>query len=976
MAIERVFAPAISVLVSALILLPLAAAAGQDGAKVIARGAESYGPVTPMPTVALGDLPQAPAWQPGDAIKEVPRRFFPQPGQQQRQAREGWPDHLADLQLAGSPDRAPSITVDVNIDGQGFTGATPPDTVGDVGPNHYVQAVNASRIAIYDKTGTMLPGYPITLESLAPSGACTNGSGDPIVLYDWLADRWFLQEFTGGGTLCIYVSTSADPTGTYNFYAFNPPSFPDYPHYGVWPDAYYATTNEGGASLTTYAFDRVAMLAGAAATMQRLTVVPSVSGYGFQALTPADHDGDTPPPLAAPGIFMRHNDDEAHSGSPVPATDFLEMWEMHVDFVTPANTTVTTLPTITITDFNSWMINYSTFFTTPQPDSGTRLDAIREAILQRLVYRNFGSHETLLGVFATNRDPATSGSNVEQGNRWFELRRASGGGSWALHDEGTFGGNTNSPSANFFMGTVAMNRQGDVALGYSKTDVGASPVFPSIGITGRLADDAAGTMGPENDIVLGGGASSSGRWGDYAAMSIDPADDCTFWLTTEYIPGGGSWGTRIASFVFDDCLFGYILTPTPAELDVCAPTDPDPVFNIGVTSVGGWSFTVNLAPDGEPPGTTSSFVPNDLLPDFTSVYTLFGTGASTTGSYTIGFDGTGGDAPPTLRNSQVVLNLAVADPGAPAPATPADSATDVGLMPTLARTAASGAMTHSPEVASDPGFSTIVYSVAGLTGLSHTVATPLGYNTTYYWRLTAGNVCGTATGDAFSFTTLTSPGACPPSFSPELHFEDDLESGAVGWTSSGTGDTWALSGARVTSGENAFFAVDPVTLSDQRLVSPAIALPAASPPLTLQFQNYQLFEPANGDGRCWDAGILEITTNAGAAWSQVPASAMLSDPYDNVIWNDTPGNNPITNDYGATEAWCDDSQPFTLSVVDLDTWAGQTVQFRWRLGSDSAAGNEGWYIDDVIVQSCDAAGSIFADGFESGGTGAWSNVFP
>ncbi len=962
----------------ALTLLTLAGAAvAEDGRKVLARGAESYGPVTPIRTVALRDLPQAAAWRPGDPLKEVPRRFFPPPGDPTREPAEGWPDPL--LERPRDPSRAPTITVGVNIDGQGFTGVSPPDTVGDVGPDHYVQAINASRIAIYDKDGNMLPGYPISLDSLAPGGdACTSGSGDPIVLYDWLADRWFLQEFTGGGRLCIYISTTADPTGAYNFYGFDPPSFPDYPHYGVWPDAYYAATNEagGGGNQTTYAFDRVAMLAGAAATMQRLTVVPPVSGYGFQTLTPADHDGDTPPPAGIPGIFMRHNDDEAHSGSPVPATDFLEMWEMDVDFATPANTTVTALPNITITDFNSWMINYSTFFTTPQPGSGTLLDAIREAILQRLVYRNFGTHETLLGVFATNRNPATTGSAVEQGNRWFELRRAERGSSWALHDEGTFGGDSNSSTANFFMGSVAMNQQGDIALGYSKTDVGGSPVFPSVGVTGRLAVDGPGTMGPENDAVLGGGPSSSGRWGDYAAMSIDPEDDCTFWFTQEYIPVSGSWGTRITSFVFEECLFGFVLSPSPAELEVCAPTDPDPTVDIGVTSVGGWSFTVDLSASGEPPGTTSTFVPNGQLPDFTSTYTLLGTGGSTTGTYAITITGTGADGPPaTERNTQVTLRLAVANPAAPAPATPADGATGLGLMPTLTWSAAADAMTYGLEVATDPAFSNIVYSVSGLTGLSHTVATPLAYSTEYYWRASASNVCDSATGDAFSFTTLVSPGACPGGLAAELQFEDDFESGAVGWTSSGTGNTWALSGARVTSGVNAFYALDPVTLSDQRLVSPPVALPAVGSPLTLQFQNYQLFEAPNGDGRCWDAGILEISTDGGSNWSQVPGSAMITDPYDNIIWNDTPGNNPISNDYGATDAWCDPNQPFTLSVVDVDAWAGQTVQFRWRLGSDSAAGNEGWYIDDVFVQSCTSS-EIFTDGFESGDTSAWSSTSP
>ncbi len=744
---------------SVLILLLLAElAAAQDGREVLARGAESYGPVTPIRTVALSNLAPAPVWQPGDAIKEVPRRFFAPPGQKDREPAEGWPDPLIDRQLNREHGRAPTITVDVNVAGQGFTGYSPPDTVGDVGPDHYVQAVNASRVAVYDKTGTMLPGYPIDLDSLAPSAPCTSGSGDPIVLYDWLADRWFLQEFTGGGTLCIYVSTTADPTGTYNFYSFDPPSFPDYPHFGVWPDAYYAATNEAGGSgnQTTYAFDRVAMLAGTPATMQRLTVVPPVSGYGFQTLTPADHDGDTPPPAGAPGIFMRHNDDEAHSGSPVSATDLLEMWEMEVDFITPANTTVTTLPSILITDFNSWMIGYSTFYTTPQPGSGTLLDAIREAILQRLVYRNFGTHESLLGVFATNRDPATSGSNVEQGNRWFELRRAGsrGSSSWALHDEGTFGGDTGSSTANFFMGSVAMNGRGDVALGYSKTDVGGSPVFPSIGFTGRLSDDAAGTMGPENNAVLGGGSSSSGRWGDYAAMGIDPDDDCTFWLTNEYIPSSGSWGTRITSFIFKECSFGYTLAPAPAQLDVCAPTDPDPVFSIDVTSVGGWSFGVDLVATGEPPGTTSTFVPDNQLPDFTSAYTILGTGGSTTGTYTIGISGTGGDAPPTLRTSQVVLNLAVADPGVATLTSPADGATGTSLTPTFTWAAGSDATSYDLEVATDDAFTNIVYSITGLTGLSHTPASVLDPSTSYYWRVTASNVCDSITSGSFTFTTL------------------------------------------------------------------------------------------------------------------------------------------------------------------------------------------------------------------------------
>jgi hypothetical protein len=195
---------------------------------------------------------------------------------------------------------------------------------------------------------------------------------------------------------------------------------------------------------------------------------------------------------------------------------------------------------------------------------------------------------------------------------------------------------------------------------------------------------------------------------------------------------------------------------------------------------------------------------------------------------------------------------------------------------------------------------------------------------------------------------------CPVSTYPVSIYETDLEDGAPGWTHSGTGDTWVLTSTQTTSGSNAWFAQDPPTLSDQRLVSPPVYVPTAGEALTptLQFQNYQAFEVPDGDGRCWDAGILEVTTDAGISWSQVPSTTMLTDPYDNVIWNDTPGNNPITLDYGATDAWCDPGQPFLNSIVDISAYAGQTVQFRWRLGSDSAAGNEGWYLDDIKVSAC------------------------
>lgn len=733
----------------ALVLCGSFAFAAEPHGRVIARGAESYGPVTGYSTERLDAQSVRRAWRPGDPVREIPRRLFAIPAHKNKALGEGARDRLPEI---NGGLRAPTIQIDVDVAGTGFTGATPPDTVGDVGPNHYVQAVNASTITIYDKSGNLVDG-PFELDSLAPGGdPCTSGSGDPIVLYDHLADRWFLQEFTGGGRLCFYISQTPDPTGNYWFYGFTPPDFPDYPHYAVWPTGYFAGTNEGQANVTTYAFDRSAMLTGAAATMQRLLVVPALPAYSFQTLTPVDHDGSAVP-LDSAGLFMRHVDDEAHGGAD-PATDSLQMYAMEVDWSTPANTTVTALPAITISDFNSWFIDYSTFYSIPQPGTSTRLDPIREAILNRLSYRNFGSHETILGNLATNRDPATSGSTVSSGIRWFELRRVGGPGNpWTLFQEGTFGGDTNSPTAQFFMGGVAMDGAGNIALGYSKTDTAAPVVFPSIGITGRLAGDAPGSLGAEQTVSLGVQAQTgTGRWGDYAAMGIDPADDCTFWYTNEYMPGG-SWGTRIVSFLFEECLVGFSLTPTPQSVDFCALVDPEPQFSIDVAAQGGWTGAVTLSAVDLPPGTTAAFSQNAQAVDFTSVLTIQDAALSTPGTYVIGIQGVGDDVAATQRNSAVTLNLTLDTPSAPTLLAPADAAGGVDIRPTLSWDPAAEAEDYLLEVATDAGFSNIVYS-ATVAGTSHALASDLGPLTEYFWRVTAQNGCGNAVSAVRSFTTV------------------------------------------------------------------------------------------------------------------------------------------------------------------------------------------------------------------------------
>jgi len=563
---RRTFHAALLVFVTMI----LAGPAFADEAPSALRGAEVIGgPVTP--TVAHIDIfntDPIPRWHPGDPVKEIPRRFF---GGEKEPANpgSGLPDALVDVQRSAGLNEDRGFTTPLlNVDGQGYTGVSPPDTVGDVGPNYYIQAINDSggaKVQIFDKNGNTV-GSDFMMDSLG-SGACGDGLGDPIVLYDRLAQRWLLQEFSNSGNyMCFYISQTADPTqGTWYAYSFQTPNFPDYPHIGVWPDAYYTTSNEenGGA---VYAFDRENMLTGAAARAAQRFTLSSLNGYGFQVGTPADLDGPDAPPAGTPGYIMRHVDDEAHSNYPDDAVhDLLEIYAFSVDWTTPANSTFTQLPDIQITDYNSWFTDYSTFYSVPQPGTTTRLDPIREVILNRLSYWNFGDHQTLLGVFPTNIDVATSGNTVNAGQRWFELRKT-GTGDWSLYQEGTY--QPGDSSENRFVGSIAMDQSGNMALGYSFTDTDPA-VYPSIHFTGRLSTAALNSMDQPETILVTGDDAGGGRWGDYSAMSVDPADDCTFWYTTEYI--SGSWTTRIASFKFDQC--GCLLSLDTPTAQISVPGD-------------------------------------------------------------------------------------------------------------------------------------------------------------------------------------------------------------------------------------------------------------------------------------------------------------------------------------------------------------------------------------------------------------------
>ncbi len=540
--------------------------------------------------IDLRSLPKAIEWKPGMTIREAHRRQYTPIGSTLPHApasKRTATDRLNELQQIfdeSVPASARSKTdrgQRVNINNPN-TGVSPGDPVVEVGASHIIYAVNSggsgTHFKIYNKAGTLVSG-PTTFGSLAPAGnACTADLGDPIVLYDRQAGRWFMLTLDNGG-VCTYVSKTSDPvTGGWWFYRYTTPSLPDYPHCGVWNNAYVCGTNEGGAQVSLYAFDRANMLTGATArAAQRFATIPRLPGYGFQMVTPSTFYGTTAAPAGRRQIIARHRDDEAHDGAAANATqDFIELFELNIDWTTPANSGIVTLPRIPITEFNSWFRNYSTFATVPQPGTTSLLDPIREVLLNQLSYRNFGTHESIVGTFATNQNAARTGTVVDSGVRWFELRRI-GAGAWSLRQEGTFSpGDTNT---HHLMGTAAMDKFGNIGMGYNITKTSATTKFPSLRYTGRAATDPLGVMTlAETEVATGAAAETSGRWGDYYQMTVDPVDDCTFWFVGMYRPSG-SWQTRIADFKFPNCI------------------NPPVISSLSCSGTGGGSCTVYYTSD-------------------------------------------------------------------------------------------------------------------------------------------------------------------------------------------------------------------------------------------------------------------------------------------------------------------------------------------------------------------------------------------
>lgn len=568
--------------------------------------------VSPAVSIPLKNLPATnafSAWVEQPEPRSPSNRFPQMP----RSPQETDPVLQSSVATAAMP------SVNASFEGMNISSACgnclPPDPNGAIGPNHYVQMVNSS-IAVYSRAGaTLMSPKPINgLWSVTPNSECfANNNGDPIVLYDQLADRWFVSQFVASAApnyaQCVAVSQTNDPTGAYFLYEFDeaPDVFNDYPHIGVWPDGYYMSTNQfpdattGTVAAGAWVFERPKMILGQPARYVFFDETPlaNCTPGGVECVytpfgqLPATLDGKTPPPPGTPNYFLEVDDTNTPETPPaVGVHDELHVWKFHVDWNNPANSSFgvgSTMPAarpgfagqyagnagqpdfiLPVADYlaSACQIENGPDDCSPEkvspPQPAQYLDVLGDRLMFRFTYRNFGDHESFV-VNHTADTPADSSTTGRNGVRWYELRNLST--SPVVYQQGTFAPLQDPTNPLWrWMGSAAMDNSGDIAIGYSAS---GPNYFPSLHYAGRLASD------PINDLTQGEAVLFAGlgieantgiypfrnRWGDYSAITVDPTDDCTFWYTNEYLAPNAptdilpvDWRTRVASFRFPQCV--------------------------------------------------------------------------------------------------------------------------------------------------------------------------------------------------------------------------------------------------------------------------------------------------------------------------------------------------------------------------------------------------------------------------------------
>ncbi len=446
-----------------------------------------------------------------------------------------------DTALQSSPATTlAAVTLGTGFDGVGTTlpGFTmtgePSDSNLSVGATQVVQWGN-TMYAIFDRSGNLQFGptngtTPWQGSSIANGRCAKDNSGDPIVLYDKQNQRWIFTQFAVSKQpyyQCIAVSTGSDAMGPYNLYAASfSKNFNDYPKVGVFDGNYYFTFNLFRSGVS-FAGGDICVVPGAAVRSGATASMTCTNlGTRFGGLLPADVDGaggaagtTAPPPPGTSEYFLNFG------------SNSLNVWMM------TASGAVTGPVNIPVAAFSAACGDGTCI---PQAGTTQLLDSLGDRLMYRLSYRNFGTYISLL----VNHSVSANGA---VGVRWYELR--DDGSGLKLFQQGTF-----APDGKYrWMGSVAQDKQGNIAVGYS---VSGTSIDPGISLASRAPGDTPGILGNEQTLLTSTFFQSGhSRWGDYTSMSVDPADDCTIWYTNQFMPASGDfkWATHINSFKLGSC---------------------------------------------------------------------------------------------------------------------------------------------------------------------------------------------------------------------------------------------------------------------------------------------------------------------------------------------------------------------------------------------------------------------------------------
>ncbi len=825
----------------------------------------------------------------------------------------------------------------------------PPDTIGDVGPNHYVQAINAL-VRIFNKSGDALTP-PFRLSQLfAPLGTTCSArdDGEAIVVYDPLADRWILSQYCTAFPpfrQMIAVSRTGDPTGAYFVYEFVMPGIRlnDFAKFGVWPDGYYMSTEEfTGADFSgqgAFAFDRSKMLTGDPTTsyiyFNRSAPGPARRGN----LLPSDLDGLRPPATGSANTFVGYSATEYGDGQ-----DALRLFDFHADFANPANSTFTerSESPLAVAAFDPTSPDGREDIAQPPP--GAMLDSNSDRLSYRAAYRNFGGSESIV----VNQTVRLSQVPYRAGIRLYKLQR--NGAAFTVTEQSSIG----DAQSSRWIGSAAQDGQGNLAVGYNHV---ADDSQPSLFYTGRLASEPPGTFRDEGILVEGTGVQriqSVGRWGDYSGMSVDPVDDCTFWMTGEYYTLESqqfhemTWLTRIGRFKFPEC------TPAPRAVVTGAVTNSANGQPIAGATVSASVYSRLTAANGSygqlavvPGEHTVTASARGFRAD--SVSFVLTNGQTVMQNFAL-------EPIPVLNNVSNQLSTESCVNGAPEPGefvTILVSLRNTGSVATqdLIATLMTGGGIILPSPPQNYG----AMSVNG-----PTVARP------FMFRISPSVPCG-------SRVTMTIHLQDGPSDlgnlaielqigKQQIAFSESFDRTPLGflpprWSRAETHSNqfeppgernWRVSNARSMSSGKAAFSRDLQFVGVNEMVTPAFRVDSAE--ARVRFQNWYELETTFLRNRRYDGSILEIKIGNGA-WQNITAAGGVfeSGGYDGPI--DTCCQNPLGGEPGwSGRSGVNQSSEFILSVARLPAAAsGQFVQLRWRMGTDVGTFREGQYIDDLVV---------------------------